>query len=89
MGWSESTVRTETHNFMCGRVWIPKEAEASFPKGSTRGTERLGCRDFLKDRVGPWLLLRLRGLRLGLVRVACGGGAQLPLQKCQVHRLAL
>ena len=21
---------------MCGRVWIPKEAEASFPKGSTR-----------------------------------------------------
>lgn len=59
---------------MCGRVWIPKEAEASFPKGSTHGMERLGCRDFLKDRVGPWLLLRLRGLRLGLVRVVCVGG---------------
>lgn len=30
--------------------------------------------DFLKDRVGPWPLLRLRGLRLGLVRVECGRG---------------
>ena len=71
-------MRTETHNFICGCVWIPKEAEASFPKGSTHGTERLGCRDLLKDRVGPWPLLWLRGLRLGLVRVACGRGHNFP-----------
>ena len=93
MGWSESTVRTDTRNSVCGCVWIPKEAEASFPKGSTHGTERLGCRDFLKDRVDPWLLLWLRGLRLGLVRVECGRGHNFPSRnaKCtdQLHEWTL